>query len=109
MAATATKKKEKDVTISDKLEMLLKLQQIDTEIPQTFPDLKVYAVKEHNRFILSDLSEEATQFGTDIQFDRESFENTYFQDNDKLLVCIIAIIVIVCFVLYYNKNKLNIY
>jgi len=32
MAATATKKKEKDVTISDKLEMLLKLQQIDTEI-----------------------------------------------------------------------------
>ena len=32
MAATATKKKEKEVTISDKLEMLLKLQQIDTEI-----------------------------------------------------------------------------
>ena len=32
MAATATKKKEKDVTISDKLKMLLKLQQIDTEI-----------------------------------------------------------------------------
>ena len=32
MAATATKKKEKDVTISDKLEMLLKLQQVDTEI-----------------------------------------------------------------------------
>ena len=30
MAATATKKKE--VTISDKLDMLLKLQQIDTEI-----------------------------------------------------------------------------
>ena len=32
MAATATKKKEKEVTISDKLEMLLKLQQVDTEI-----------------------------------------------------------------------------
>ena len=30
MAATATKKKE--VTISDKLDMLLKLQQIDSEI-----------------------------------------------------------------------------
>ena len=29
MAATATKKKEKDVTISDKLEMLLKLQRVN--------------------------------------------------------------------------------
>jgi len=84
--------------------------QIDTEIPQVFPDLKVYAMRENERLILSDLSQEATKFGTDIQFDREpfkniieGFQNIYNFTNDKLMVCVICIIIIFCFIFYYKK------
>ena len=78
-------------------------EQIDSEIPKIFPNLNVYALKEHNRLILSDISEESFTFGTDVQFDKEDFENINFINNDKLMVCIIGIIIIICFIMYYKK------
>jgi hypothetical protein len=83
--------------------------QLDTEIPQVFPDLKVYAVNETEKLILSDESQDAVRFGTDIQFDREPFQNIiegfkniYNFTNDKLMVCVICIVIIFCFIFYYN-------
>lgn len=88
------------------IEMFPVSKQIDTEIPQIFPDLKVYAVKEDDRLILSDPSETANKFGTDIQFDREDFQNILkfkHKYNDKLMFCIIAILISLCFIFYYKK------
>jgi GR25 family glycosyltransferase involved in LPS biosynthesis len=80
--------------------------QIDTEIPKTFPELKVYAVNEKNRLILSDTSQTSVTFGTDIQR-RDMFSNTDNQmcfaesiSFNKLLAAVFAI-----WIIYYLCNN----
>ncbi len=51
--------------------------QIDSEIPKSFNNLKVFALAEDKRLVYSDQSSETSEFGTDIQFlDTPSYNNT---------------------------------
>ncbi len=79
--------------------------QIDSELPRAFPDLKVYAVKKEEKLILSDLSQEAYTYGTDIQT-REHFE-TVPEINNFASKHIIIILIIVCIFLLINKCRKN--
>jgi len=72
-------------------------EQIDSEIPKTFSNLIVYAVKENDRIILSPTSEQSTEFGSDIQFNREGFQNSSkggYCDTRLFLVISVCIIII---------------
>jgi GR25 family glycosyltransferase involved in LPS biosynthesis len=77
--------------------------QLDTEIPKVFPDLVVLALKEDARLVLSPLSEEATQFGSDIQFDREGFYNT---NSDEMYGIIAIIMLVIIGSVWYFKEKI---
>jgi GR25 family glycosyltransferase involved in LPS biosynthesis len=79
-------------------------QQIDSEIPQVFNDLIVYAVKKEDRIILSPTSEDSSQFGSDIQFNREAFENISNRNycDNRLFIVISVCIIIMVFLL--NKK-----
>lgn len=55
--------------------------QLDSEIPKAFPQLKVFAVKSDNKLILSDRSEEAKTFGTDIQRIDIKYDNKYIKEG----------------------------
>jgi len=79
-------------------------QQIDSEIPKTFSNLVVYAVSKDDRIILSPTSEESSQFGSDIQFDREGFENTSKKNYCDTRLFIIISICIIIMVLLLNKK-----
>ena len=79
-------------------------KQIDGEIPQVFQDLVVYAVKKEDRIILSPTSEDSSQFGSDIQFNREGFENTSKGNYcDKRLFIVISVCIIILFLLLNKK------
>jgi len=78
--------------------------QIDSEIPKVFPDLKVYALKEESRLVFSDQSEVANKFGTDIQFDREGFENIFNMCGNNIIFYIIPIIISIYFILFFYKS-----
>jgi glycosyl transferase family 25 len=101
--------------------------QLDSEIPKTFNYLKVYAVKEDNKLVLSDRSETSTTFGTDIQRIDIKYNNKFIndvrshhndqQDNERiienftvtknqpnnLLKSIIIILVLLSIVMYQYK------
>lgn len=79
-------------------------QQIDSEIPQVFKDLVVYAVKQEDRIILSPTSEDSSQFGSDIQFNREAFENISNGNYcDKRLFIVISVCIIIMVFLLNKK------
>ena len=78
--------------------------QIDSEIPKVFPNLKVYAVKENNKLILSDLSQNSTKFGTDIQFDKENSKEIP-KNNNKLIIISIVILYISMLIIIYIVVK----
>ena len=80
-------------------------KQIDSEIPKTFPNLVVYAVKKDDRMILSPTSEESTQFGSDIQFDREAFENISKGNYCDTRLFIVISVFIIIMALLLNKKK----
>ena len=82
MAATATKKKEKDVTISDKLEMLLKLQQIDTEID------RIRTIRGELPLEVQDLEDEVLGLTTiNFLFLFNFFKKVFFPLNIVTLIC----------------------
>ena len=74
------------------LEIFPITMQIDSEIPNQFKDLAVYAVKESQRIVLSEPSQIAYKFGTDIQR-RDDFTNTSC-NNDSTNILIILLLVI---------------
>jgi GR25 family glycosyltransferase involved in LPS biosynthesis len=74
-------------------------KQIDSEMPKVFPSLKVYALKEENRIILSMPSATDTQFGTDIQI-REGFTVDY---NYNILFIILFLMLL----LFLHMNIKN--
>jgi len=77
-------------------------KQIDSEIPRVFNSLKVYALKRNNRLIFSDLSQDSfNKFGTDIQFNRESFGNVSLTNNTIIIISIFVILL--TFILYKQK------
>ena len=85
------------------IEMFPITNQIDSEIPKIFPELKVYALKMENRLITSPKSQEASEFGSDIQFSREAFGN--IRNNcDNTLFIVISIFVIFIILVMYKKN-----
>ena len=67
-------------------------EQIDTEIPKAFKHLKVLALKEDDRLILSPVSEDQSKFSSDIQFSREAF--TDLEGMDWMGYFIIMVLVI---------------
>ncbi len=86
-------------------------EQIDTEMAKVFHMLDVYTVKYNknnnidDRIILSDLSQEAVVFGTDIQH-REYFDDVGSSSNSFQRNCSI-LLVLFCIVIFYlyRKNK----
>ena len=88
--------------------------QVDSEIPKVFPELVVLAVKEDDRLILSPTSEESTQFGSDIQFNREGFINATavnnFMDDPvgslKFMAITITIALICMFLFWLYQEKI---
>ena len=81
-------------------------EQIDTEMSKVFDKLKVRTVKynhmEDERIILSDLSQEAYTFGTDIQH-REYFSNT---NNESCnMIPFIIVFALIIFGLYLRNIK----
>jgi len=85
------------------IEMFPITNQIDSEIPKIFPELKVYALKMENRLITSPKSQDASEFGSDIQFSREAFGN--IRNNcDNTLFIVISIFVIFIILVMYKKN-----
>jgi GR25 family glycosyltransferase involved in LPS biosynthesis len=79
------------------LEVFPLTKQIDTEIPISFNDLNVYALRIEKRLILSPTSQESDKFGSDIQFSREAFTDT----NDNIFQNFVLFITFVVFVFVF--------
>jgi GR25 family glycosyltransferase involved in LPS biosynthesis len=82
--------------------------QIDSELPRAFIDLKVYALKENDRIVLSEPSQVADTFGTDIQY-REPFkndnENDNYNNNNNNNNILILIFLLIIFIYYKKKSN----
>lgn len=66
--------------------------QIDTELPKCFKNLKVCALKENERLITSPQSDDTSQFTSDIQFSREAFTNLIDIDWMNYFIIIVFVI-----------------
>lgn len=86
-------------------------EQIDTEMAKVFSMLDVYTVKYNkdknidDRIILSDLSQEAVTFGTDIQH-REYFDNIDSSYNSHHIILLLVFCSIVIYLYIKNKKPL---
>ena len=67
-------------------------RQIDTEMHKIFKNLKVIALKEDEKLVLSPVSQDQSQFTSDIQFSREAF--TDLKDIDWAGYFVIMVLVI---------------
>jgi GR25 family glycosyltransferase involved in LPS biosynthesis len=74
------------------IEMFPITRQIDTEMHKIFKNLKVIALKEDEKLVLSPVSQDQSQFTSDIQFSREAF--TDLKDIDWAGYFIIMVLVI---------------
>jgi len=74
------------------IELFPLTQQIDTEIPKAFKHLKVLALKEDDRLILSPVSEDQSKFTSDIQFSREAFTDLRELDWTGYFVIMVLVI-----------------
>jgi len=87
------------------LEVFPLSKQIDSQIPECFHDLKVYAVHPNKKIILSPTSQESDKFGSDIQFSREPFGNTDDNIWQHFISFIFFVIFIVIFYIIYKYQK----
>lgn len=74
------------------IELFPLTQQIDTEFPKAFKNLKVVALKKDERLILSPVSEDQSQFTSDIQFSREAFTDLREIDWTGYFVIMVLVI-----------------
>jgi len=89
------------------LEIFPITEQIDTEMAKVFDRLNVLTVKYQNpfidnRIILSDLSQEAYKYGTDIQH-REYFSN--ISNNNCNMIPFLILFTLIIFALYLRNIK----
>lgn len=93
------------------LEVFPLTKQIDSQIPDCFNELKVYAVHPNKKIILSPLSQESHKFGSDIQFSREAFGNIGDDISQHFMsfIYFVIFIVIVYIIYKYQVNKTLVY
>lgn len=85
-------------------------KQIDTEMPKVFAGLNIKALKSCDVLVFSPKSEEATEFGSDIQFSREGFavdliKKPLNNKNENILIftTFLLLIVIISYKYIYEK------